>query len=269
VAVAVQIFQQAVFDMLQVFGYEPVKNLLDDIAGLAANALPASMISAASGAIDALDNTMDTLCDDAEGEFSAFRARIATTGDQINQVIDRLRPVMGALRRLAELELLQPGALEGFLREKLQDILDVKVNETQKIDDPFNALFDRIDAAVDAVDFSSVAAEVRGFFEQIQSAITGIDLPNISGLIGTQLEQLSRLIDELQAGVNQLLSAIQQHFGALADQARELAGQFGSFDAGGEFHFNFEAELQQVLEQARHALAGNPDDPPHSARISG
>lgn len=268
VSIAVQIFTQAVTDMLQIFGYEPVQKLLDDIASLAENAFPEAAITDVSAIIDVLDGSLDELSASTGAEFSVFRDRIYTTGTHINNAIDTLQPVMGSLRRLTEIELLQPGALESFLREKLQDILDVRINETQKIDDPFNALFDSIDEAIDAVDFNAVVDEIRGFFDQINSAIATIDLPNLSDLLGDQLQQLTQVIDDLQGGVNQLLSDIQQHFEQLAGEARELAGQFGHFDENDEFHFNFETDLQQVLEQARQAIAGNPEDPDTSSVAS-
>lgn len=268
VEVVVLIFEKALQSILKILGYEPVQKLIDDMGVLAENAFPSTLITDVNQTLDTLDASLDTLCIQANSGFIGFRSHIDQTATHFNAVIDDSQTVMRTLRQFTEMELFQPGALEGFLREKLQAVLELKINETQKIDDPFNALFDKLDESVEAVDFSSVSDEVTDFFEQINTMLENMNGFDVNALFGESLDNLEQGVNTLQAGVNQLLGDVQTHFNQLSEQAHELAQEVGSFDAEGVFHFHFEAELKTTLGQAQHAIAGNPDDPNVSSLAS-
>ena len=185
--------------------------------------------------------------------------------DDIEAVRATLRPVLRGMRRVADAQILQPGALEAFLRSKIDEALAVQVTEAQRIDDPFQSLFDRIDTAIDGIDLSSVRDSVLGFFEQTRTAIEGVNVPSLADTLNQQLGSVEGVVGDFESGVGGMLDEVRSFFEEATGQVRSLAGQVGTFDADGSFHFNAEDQLREALLTARNAIGGDPANPSASS----
>lgn len=190
-----------------------------------------------------------------------FRAVAVATGEAYADLRLRLRPVLRLARQVAGARILQPGAIEEFLRRKLDEALAVPVHETQKIDDPFQALFDRIDAAVDGIDLSPVREQVLGFFATTQEAIEGIDLGGVGDRLTAGLDGVEEAVTAVEGAVATLRTQVVTFFDELAGQVRAAASPLGVFLPDGSFRYRFEADLRAALDAARAAIAGDPANP--------
>ncbi len=260
-AVALAVMQRSLDNALDILGFGPVRKLVDLLDDFPGNALPGDLLGAASTQLDAVMDAYGQSIGLADAGYGAFRDSVAAGATALQTLEQRLRPVNSALRRVAGAPIFQPGALEDFLRERIDHALGVQVVEAQKIDDPMKALFDRIDAAIGEIDLSVVRTETLAFFERVRTTIEAVDVPALGTTLQEQLAPVQQLFQDLQAGVSGLLEQIRAFFEGLAGQVRSLASRVGDFAADGSFHYNFERDLRELLGTARRAIGGDPADP--------
>jgi hypothetical protein len=260
-ALAVEVIQRSLDSTLDAFGFERIKGLLDFLDGFLDGALPPEMLGEVSTAATSASAAYGEVLAASGAGYVQFRGAVETTAAAMQDLKDRLRPVLGVVRRIDEAKILQPGALDAFLRQQMEDVLAVQVQEVQKIDDPFKALFDRIDAAIEDIDLSFVRTEVLGFFESTRDTIEQVDIASIGDFLEEQLEVVEAAVRDLQQGVTDLFAQIEAFFDSLQQRFRTLTGGVGTFQPDGTFVFNFETDLRRVLNSARLAIGGDPSDP--------
>jgi methyl-accepting chemotaxis protein len=259
-AVALQVVQHTMESTLEVFGFGQAKKLVDLLDGYPANRLPQVLLDDASTNIASVSAAYgQTLA--ADGDYAQFRDTAVAAYQAMEDLKDRLRPIMSVLRSTSEATILQPHALETFLREHMEAALAVEVNDVRKIDDPFKALFDRIDAAIEDIDLSFVRTEVLDFFETTRDTIEQVDIASVGDFLQEQLGPVENAVQDLQRGVTGLLAQLEAFFDNLTGSFRTLAGNVGTFGADGTFQFFAEQDLRRVLTSARLAIGGDPDDP--------
>ena len=260
-AVLVNVIRQALESVLEVFGFDGVQRMVSALDSLLDGVVPAGRVAAADAAIAAVHDAYGDVQAAANGSYADLRDAAVSAADTLREVKSELRPVLGAIRRVTRAPVFQPGALERYLREQLETALAVQITESQRIDEPFNALFDRLDAAIDGIDLSVVRTEVLDFFQELRDAIEGVDLNGVTEPLRVQLELVQGLVDDLQAGVAGLLAQVQAFFDELNGRFREVAGSVGEFQEDGTFSFHVESDLRGVLGSARYAIAGDPENP--------
>ncbi|MBI2964928.1 MAG: hypothetical protein HYY34_01845 [Chloroflexi bacterium] len=260
-AFALQVVQRRLDGVLDVFGFREVSRIVDAIQEAPGRLLPPETIGAFSSKLAPLASAYSQAEAQAGAAFPQFRDQVVAAGEAMQSFKNDLRPVLRSLRRIVNAPVFQPGALEAMLREAIDRALAVNVQDVQKIDDPFQELFDRIDEAIEAIDLSFVRTEVLGFFEGLREKIDGVDIPSIGDAIGGQVAILEGVVRDLQQGINDLLAQVQAFFDGLRDRYRELAGSIGTFEPDGSFRFHVEQDLRRTLAAARLAIAGDPDDP--------
>jgi hypothetical protein len=260
-AVAIKAIQQSLDSTLEVFGFGPVKKLIAFLDGLLTNPLPqdllAGVLSASAGVATEYGLTLAAV----GGDYAGLRARVDASFTAIQTLKADARLVLSIANRIATAKILQPGALENFLRSQMQQALEVKVNEAQKIDDPFKALFDKLDAAIGKIDLSFVRNDVLGFFERTRDTIKQADIGSVSATLQQQLATVQGSVEQLQQGVADLLARLKAFFDGLNQKFRSLAENVGQFEPDGTFQFNFEQDLRTLFNSARLAVGGDPANP--------
>ncbi|HEX8201360.1 MAG TPA: hypothetical protein VF590_12805 [Isosphaeraceae bacterium] len=257
----VAVVRRALESTLETLGFGPAQKLVESMERLAADVLPPARVDAALTLLAAVPGAYGQAQAAAALGFPEFRGAVIGVTVAIDGLTEGLRPILGAIRRLIKAPIVQPGALEDFLRHQIETALGVTVDEVQKIDDPLKALFDRIDAAIGRIDLSRVRTEVLGFFETTRATIEAVDIPSIGRLLQEQLAPVQGTIQDLEQGVTALLQQIQATFAGLAERARMRAGRVGNFAPDGTFHFHVEQDLHNLLDRARRAIGGDPADP--------
>ncbi len=260
-SIAVAVSRRALESALEVFGFPQVQRLLTLFDEFPLNALPSAQLDATGGALTTVSAGYTALAGLASAPYPQFRDQAVALAADMEALRVALRPVLGGIRRVADAPILQPGALEAFLRQHIDEALGVQVTEAQRIDDPFQALFDRIDAAIDGIDLSAVRDSVLGFFEQTRSAIEQLDVPSLADTLATQLQAVDGVIGDLESGVTGTLDEVRSFFDDATAQVHTLAEQVGSFAGDGSFHFDAEAQLRGALVAARTAIGGDPANP--------
>lgn len=259
--IVVAVIRRALESVLEVFGFEGVQKMLTVLDGLLDGVVPSERMAGADAAIAAVRAAYADVQGLAEGTYADFRDAAVSAAGTLQDLKNELRPILGAIRRVTRAPVFQPGALERYLREQLELALSVQVTESQRIDDPFNALFDCLDAAIDSIDLSAVRTEVLGFFENLRTTIDEVDLTNVTEPIREQLQVVQGLVDELQTGVAGLLAQVQAFFDDLNARFRQVAENVGQFQPDGSFRFHLEKDLRGVLDSATLAIAGDPANP--------
>jgi hypothetical protein len=259
--VAIQVMEHALDSTLDVLGFGAAKSLVHFLETFPSGALPQDSLAAVAPALSAATSAYTANIAAAPGAYEAFRDSIAATAAALADVQAALRPVLGAVRRVSETKIFQPHALETFLREQMDQALGVQVHEVQKIDDPFKALFDRIDEAIAGIDLSAVRTDVLGFFQETRSTIEHADIGSVADTLHGPIAAVDGAVQELQQGVTELGDDLREFFDGLEQKLRELAGHVGTFAADGSFSFAFESDLHAALSQAHIAIAGDPDNP--------
>lgn len=260
-AVVVEVFGGALESTLEVLGYGPVRRLVVDLDAFPLGLLPPEATAGARAALDALGPAFASVHAAAGADVPEFRDTVVDAARALNRAHDALVPVFAAVNGLLRAPLFQPGALQAFLRERIDTVLGVKVHEVQKIDDPYKALFDRIDAAIAGIDLDFVRDDVLGFFTRTREAIEGAEVPSLATLLDAQLDTVDAAVTRLQEAVAGLLQRIKEFFDGLVARLREAAGAVGRWEDDGTFTFNAEDEIRRVLEAARTAVAGDLADP--------
>ena len=259
-ALALQVVEHTLESTLEVFGFGQAKKLVDLLEGYPTNMLPQVLLDDASMNIASVSAAYgQTLA--ADGDYAQFRDAAVAAYQAMEDLKDRLRPVMSVLRTTTEAKIFQPDALRTFLRKHMEAALAVEIQDVRKIDDPFKALFDRIDAAIEEIDLSSVRTEVLDFFETTRETIEQVDIASVGDFLQEQLAPVENAVQDLQRGVTDLLAQLEAFFDSLTGSFRTLAGNVGTFGADGTFQFYVEQDLRRVLTSARVAIGGDPDDP--------
>lgn len=254
--ILLRVVGEALSGVLQVFDFRRISAAFAFLDGAPGNLMPQLSLDQLSLSFDLADQRYVSLMVAANGSVDDLNLEVAAYLDELHELRVSLRPVLGQLRRIREIEILQPGALERRLRYLMDQALGVRVYENQQIGDPYAALLDRIDAAVSAIDLSFVRNEVLGFFERTRQAIEGVDIPSIGGLLDGQLSQMEQAATSLGDGVGTLLSDLEQHLDQLLTQLRELLAPFGSFQPDNSFRYNFQDDLNAMFMNARQVIAG-------------
>ncbi len=260
-SLVVEVFRHALESTLEVLGAAEIQRflrLLDDFPG---GVLDQAAVDAASTTLDAVGTAFDQVQAALEAEYPAFRDTAVAAAASLENFRRDLRPVLGALRRVLRAPVFQPGALERFLREQMETALGVQVHDVQRIDDPFNALFDEIDAAIEGIDLSVVRTEILGFFQQLRDALVQLDIASLTAGLATQLDEVAEVIRGLEAGVSEVTGEIEGFFDAGLGEFRETAGAVGTFQPDGSFRYHLHDDLQRLFSSARSAIAGDPADP--------
>jgi hypothetical protein len=260
-AAVIEVFQRALEAVLKAFGYSDIARLTTQLSSFADGALPAARLDGLSAAIDLAGDTMAGVQASVGGGFPAFRDQVVASADAMLALKHELRPVLRVLRQVTSAPVFQPNALENLLRERIEAALAVRVHEVRRIDDPFNALFDRIDEAVEGVDLSAVRDQMLGFFTRVRDTIEQVQIPSLGDRLEEQLGTVEATVTELEQGITGLLEQIQGHFDQLGGQLRGAAEGVGEFDPDGGFNYRFEDDLRGTLETALLAVGGDPDNP--------
>lgn len=260
-AVAVKAIQQSLDHTLEVFGFAPVKKLIEFLDGLLTNPLPQDLLTGVLTASANVTAEYGQSLASIGGDYADLRARVAASFAAMQTLKENSRLVLSVANRIAKAKILQPGALEDFLRLQMQQALGVKVVEAQKIDDPFKALFDKLDAAIGKIDLSFVRTDVLSFFERTRDTINQADIGSISAPLQEQLAKVQSSVESLQQGVANLLAQLKEFFDGLNQKLRSLAENVGQFRPDGTFQFNFEQDLRTLFSSAKLAIGGDPANP--------
>lgn len=258
---AVDVFDAALDQVLGAFGFARIQVLLDALGDFPDNVLDGDGLAPAEAAFDAALGLFAEVRPLAGGDFDAFRGRLVATHNSLVDLQETLRRLLDGLRGFSDHGLLEPGAIEAFLRQQLDAVLSIEVQEAQTISDPFEGLLDRLDEAIAGIDLSSVRDDTLGFFERTRDAIQGVDLPSLAGLVDEQLTGVDNAVRAVQDGVSNLTSQVEGVFDGLLSRQQELLGQLGTFLPDGTFQFHLERDLRAALTSARDAIGGNPEDP--------
>lgn len=260
-ALVVGVYQRALDRVMAVFGFDgffPLTNFIDDFPN---SLLDASLLDAVNTNISATLDAYSASLGSAAGTYNEFRDTIAALDQQMAALRAALRPVIQAMGQITEAAIFQPNALENFLRQKIDESFGVQVNETATIEDPYNALLDRIDEAIEGIDLDFVQQDINAFFDNVQQTIQAVDLPNVGNFLDEQLAPVTAAVQDLQTGVTDLLAQIQAFFDDLVEQIRTLASSAGTFQPDGSFEYHFTQDLRAMFEQARLVLSGDPANP--------
>ena len=257
----VQAFERSLGRTLKAFNYDAIKKVVDFVQTfppkLTVQAQTADLAALVGSASLAIGNAQGLV----GGDLPSYRAGVAAGLQALENVRATLRPVNRVIRKIVDAKMLQPNALENYLREQMDKALAVQVHEVQKIDDPYNALLDRIDGAIENIDLSFVRDEVLGFFDGLQENINGVDIPSLGDFLQQQLAPVNDAVSGLQDGVSGFLEQIAAFSDNTKAQLRSGLGSIGEFGADGEFHYHFEQELTGILQNARTVVSGDPNNP--------
>lgn len=260
-AVVVQIYQQALDRTLTLFGFakiQPIIRFSQEFPPLASlqTALQPVAVSAhsASGLYAASMAQINS-------DYATFRTSIVSITRGLRDLNRQIRPVILNLRGVTESPLLQPHGLENYLREHMDKALRVNINEVRKIDDPFNALFDKLDLAIEQIDMSFVRDDVLGFFNALQETIRSVDLPSIGDVLNEQLNPVAEQIHAAEQGVTDFVGQMEGYFDGVQTQYRELASGVGEFQPDGSFRYHFEDQLNDIFAGVRNGINGDASNP--------
>ncbi|MCB0126747.1 MAG: hypothetical protein KDE58_31025, partial [Caldilineaceae bacterium] len=258
---AIEVVQHVVDNFLGRLGFDEIQRFvafLDDFPG---NALAPDLLTELSGSLDVVTGAYGDLQGVVDADWPQFRATAVAAIDTMHAMEDKLRAVLEIVERIAGAKIFQPHALEGYLREQFEQALAIPVQDVQQIDGPYNALLDRIDAAIEGIDLTFISDDISNFFTDTRTAIEQANIGGVGELLQSQLAVVSNAVDTLQQGVTDLLTRIQAFFDNLLAQARSLTESFGTFLPDGSFQYDFQDELSELFNRARLALAGDPANP--------
>ncbi len=255
-AIVLQVASRSLESTLGTFGFSEILKLQKFLDGYLPNIAGASLIDPVQACYTAALTAYGQLQGKVNAAFPEFREAAVATADALNSIHDRVRPLLKDLNMLARNPMLQPHALERFLRAQLDKALQVNVQEVQKIDDPYNALLDKIDHAIEGINLDQVRTGVLGFFERANAAIDQVNIPSIGDALNGQLTTVENAVKQLEQGVSQMLDQIRQFFQGLVDKYRTLATSVGDFNSAGGFEFKIEKQLHELFASARQAIGG-------------
>ncbi|MBN1931247.1 MAG: hypothetical protein JW786_06525 [Desulfobacterales bacterium] len=254
-------FQRSLTNTLNAFNYDAIKKVVDFTQTFPPKLILQDQLTGLPNVITTASTAFSDLQDVITSDFISFRNAVGSGMEALESINQELRPVVKTMNRIANAKLFQPNALENYLREQMNKALAVKVHEVQKIDDPFNALLDRIDEGIENIDLTFVRDEVLGFFDGLQENINSMDIPSIGDFLQQQMQPVSDAVNDLQQGVTDFLSQIEGFADNINDQLRNSLSAIGEFQPDGSFNYHIERDLQTLFENARKVIAGAPDNP--------
>ncbi len=260
-AVVVDVYQRALDRTLKIVGFEkvqPIVKFANDFPPLASLQTALAPITPAVGAVSGLYSSSVA---QVNSDYASFRTSIVGITRELRNLNRNIRPVVMNIRGVTESPLFQPNALENYLRAQMDKALRVNINEVQKIDDPFNALFDQLGETIDAIDLSFVRDDVLGFFDSLQDTIESVDLPSIGDVLNEQLTPVAESIHTAEQGVTDFVGEVETYFDGIQTQYCELASELGEFQPDGSFRYNFEDDLVEVFETVRNSIDGDSTNP--------
>jgi len=263
-ALVVEVFQQALSGVLDTFGFDSVDQFLQTIDALLNAALPTELLQAVTVTAEGVTVEYAQAVDLVAGDESAFQSAIDRTANALEDFRSELEPLLANLEQIVQAPLLQPGALESQLRSHFQTVLSVPIRDAQRIEDPFTALFDRLDSAIEAIDLSFVRDDVLGFFESTRETLETVNLGGIGEMLQTALASVEQVVADLDTGVLGALDDVKAFFDQLSEKVRGLVVPLGEFQPDGSFVYNFERDLGGLFQQTERAItgdSGNPDAP--------
>jgi hypothetical protein len=260
-ALVVEVVQRSLNSTLDTLGFGRVKGLVDFLDSLLGDPVSQTTLHGISTGMSSTSTAYAQALGVVNRSYAEFQDAVAAAAQAGQDLRNRLRPAVSAIRRVAGAKILQPNALEIFLRAQMDRALSVRVQEVQKIDDPYKELFDRIDAAIAGIDLSFVRTEVLGFFQTTRDTIQQVDIASVDDFLQGQLGAVEQTVLELQQGVTDLLAQLKAFFDNLTQQYRTLAGNVGEFKPDGAFQFHVEQHLRGILTSARLAIGGDPANP--------
>jgi hypothetical protein len=260
-AVALAVIERALGSTLNTFGFTDIERFFRFLDRYVPTLVPDELLTNITSAHNAATAALDLTLGAVNAEFSDFHDAAVGTARSMNLLSEHLHELAVTLQGLTEARFLQPHALEKFLQSKIDEVLAVELQEVQKIDDPFKALFDRVDAAIAGIDLSFVQNDVLSFFTQTRDKLQQINIPNLAERLQTQLAPVQAAVQQLQQSVTELLAQIRDFFAGLVEKYRDLAENVGSFQPDGSFQFRVEQGLRQLFANARNTIVGDPNDP--------
>ncbi len=259
--ILVQVIQRSLDSTIEVFGINQARSFMNFLDRLPQTLASTETLDPIAVALNTTSGAYDQTLALVGGTYPDFRNQVVSVSETLLDLKKHVRPVLGNLNRVVTAKIFQPQALEIYLREQMDNALAVKIQEVQKIDDPFNDLFDRMDEAIDGIDLSFVQTEVLEFFENAKTTIQTANIPSLGDTLQEQLAPVDDAVQQLQQGVTGLLTQIKIFFDGVNEQLRSVAGNVGQFQPDGSFQYNFENNLQEVLLSARVAINGDPNNP--------
>jgi len=258
--IAIEIVGRAVRATAEIFGLERLESLLALFDRLLDDPLPDAMLGAVDGAITAFGGALDGVKARAAGDVEELRTAAVAAAEQLRALKELLRPAMAVLMRIASFRILQPGELQKLLADEIERALGVNVHDVARVDDPYKALLDRIDAAIAGIDLASVRADVLGAFQTLRDTIASANLAAAGETLENALEPIQQTVDDLEAGANELLEELKSALQQAAAGVRDLAETVGSFAPDGTFTFHLAGHLHATLDTARQAVSGDVAD---------
>ncbi len=263
-SIVIQYFQNTLNSILDVFGFNQVNTLLNNVTNLLGSPFPQAMLSSVATSIASVSSAygqMLTLAKTPGTSEQQFNDAATATTAALQNLKAQLPPLLSAMRSLSEADILQPHALANALQEQMEQASSVQVLDVQKIDDPFNALLDRIDTAISAIDLTAVRTNILGFFTNIQQAIQRANISSVGSALQQELTTLESSVQNLQQSVTNLLAQIKDFFANLTQKYQGLLPSLGDFQPDGTYQFHFERDLQHLLTSAQIAIGGDPNNP--------
>ena len=260
-ALALEVVGHTLDNTLDLLGFGEARRLIEFLDKFPGGALSSSLVADLTGALDAATGAYAQVNVQVSADWPAFRDASVTVIEFMQDLKAKLRAVLAVIERIVSAKIFQPNALAAYLRDLIDRALSVPVREAQQIDVPYNALLDRIDAAIEGIDLGFIRTDVLGFFASARTTLEQANLGGVGEFLQAQLSTVTAAVDHLQQGVTDLLAQIHAFFDGLLDQVRNLAGQVGEFQSDGSFHFRFEEDLRVLFNRARTTIGGDPANP--------
>ncbi len=258
---AVDLVGRSVTATASVFGFDKVASLVASLDAFLHEPLPSAVLSAVEGAFSTVDGALGDALAKGDAELAELRAAALAALEDLRALKDALRSVLSVALRVADAPILKPGALQRLLADAFDHALGAKVGDVSNIDDPYKSLLDRIDAAIAAIDLSTVRTQVLDGLHALRDAIASANLAAIGDVLRDALEPVTGVVDDLESGVTGLLDDLRGYLHDAAGEVHTLAESVGEFAPDGSFQFAVEDELHDALGTARTAIAGDPADP--------
>ncbi len=257
VAIAVSVIETSIRAVADIFGLAKLEELLNFFDRLLKDPLPASLLSTIDGGLTAVSSGFADVKAKAAGDVEELRTAALAVAEQLRQFKELLRPAMGVLVQIATAPILQPGALQKLLTDEIDAALGTKVQDVAKVDDPYKALLDKIDAAIAGINLDSVRTSVLDALRTLRDTIKGADLEAAGQTLQSALQPIQDQIDGLVAGVSGLLDDIKGALDQATGEVHSLAESIGTFGPDGAFTFSLAGELHDALSGVRDAVNGD------------
>lgn len=258
---ALRIVGHVLDNFLERLGFGRIQRFIQFLDTFPRQTLDAQLIVDLNAAISVAQSAYGDALAAVGGDWPDFREPAVHVIEMMHDLERKIEAVLEVIERIVRAKIFQPNALETFLREQFQKVCDLPVQDVAVIDNPYNALLDKIDAAIDGIDLDFVRDDVLGFFETTRQTIEQVNIPNVADALSEQLAVVTTTVQSVQDSVSSLLADIEQFFDDLIAQLRGVAANVGTFQGDGSFEYGFMDELRQLFNRARLAIGGDPDNP--------